>query len=99
MVLISKIKKIMNEIAAILDDIQSILEKKNQDYGDSFHDTFVEFGITASVIRLNDKTKRLKTLIKNSSKPNYESIEDTLKDIIGYAVLTLKELNFQNSKI
>lgn len=87
----------MNEIAAILDDIQSILEKKNQDYGDSFHDTFTEFGIISPVIRLNDKMKRLKTLIKNSSKPNYESIEDTLKDIIGYAVLTLKELNFQNS--
>lgn len=89
----------MNEIAAILDDIQSILEKKNQDYGDSFHNTFVEFGITAPTIRINDKTNRLKTLVKNSSKPNYESIEDTLKDIIGYAVLTLKELNFQNSKI
>jgi hypothetical protein len=89
----------MNEVAAILDDIQSILEKKNQDYGDSFHDTFAEFGIISSVIRLNDKMKRLKTLIKNSSKPNYESIEDTLKDIIGYAVLTLKELNFKNSKI
>ena len=89
----------MNEVAAILDDIQSILEKKNQDYGDSFHDTFTEFGIISSVIRLNDKMKRLKTLVKNSSKPNYESIEDTLKDLIGYAVLTLKELNFQNSKI
>jgi len=88
----------MNEVAAILDDIQSILEKKNQDYGDSFHDTFTEFGIISSVIRLNDKMKRLKTLVKNSSKPNYESIEDTLKDIIGYAVLTLKELNFQNSR-
>lgn len=89
----------MNEVAAILDDIQSILEKKNQDYGDSFHDTFAEFGIISPVIRLNDKMKRLKTLIKNSSKPNYESIEDTLKDIIGYAVLSLKELNFKNSKI
>ena len=89
----------MNEVAAILDNIQSILEKKNQDYGNSFHDTFTEFGIISSVIRLNDKMKRLKTLVKNSSEPNYESIEDTLKDIIGYTVLTLKELNFQNSKI
>lgn len=89
----------MNGIAVILDDIQNILEKKNQDYGNSFHDTFTEFGMISPVIRLNDKIKRLKTLVTNSGNPNYESIEDTLKDIIGYAVLTLKELNFKNLKI
>lgn len=85
----------MESIKEILNDISDVLEKKNQDYGNSFHDTFVEFGLISPVIRLNDKMKRLKTLVTNSCNPNYESIEDTLKDMIGYATLTLNELNLQ----
>lgn len=81
----------MERIDKILDDIKELLNKKNQDYGNSFHDSYVEFGIIASVVRLSDKFNRLKSLTKGNH-PHFESIEDTLKDIIGYCTLTLKEL-------
>ena len=81
----------MEHIDKILDDMKELLNKKNQDYGNSFHNSYVEFGIIASIVRLSDKFNRLKSLTKGNH-PNFESIEDTLKDIIGYCTLTLNEL-------
>ena len=42
----------------ITDYMYQIYEKKNADYGDSFSKTYDEFGLTASAIRINDKTER-----------------------------------------
>lgn len=41
-----------------------------------------------------DKVKRYRSLIENSkSIPNFEGLDDTLKDIIGYAIIGLHILN------
>lgn len=81
----------------ILDNMKEILKKKNQDYGNSFHEDYQEFGITTSLIRLSDKFRRFKSLVKTGIS-NFEGVEDTLKDIIGYCTLTLIELQDCNSK-
>ena len=77
----------------ITDYMYQIYEKKNADYGDSFSKTFDEFGLTASAIRINDKTERLKKLIKQDAQVQDESIKDTLLDLANYAVLTLMEMS------
>jgi hypothetical protein len=46
--------------------------------------------MTSVAIRLNDKVERLKNLVKGE-EPNFESIDDTLMDIAGYAILALAE--------
>nr|DAF34240.1 MAG TPA: Nucleotide modification associated domain 1 [Caudoviricetes sp.]DAR73136.1 MAG TPA: Nucleotide modification associated domain 1 [Caudoviricetes sp.]DAU43912.1 MAG TPA: Nucleotide modification associated domain 1 [Caudoviricetes sp.] len=77
----------------ITDYMYQIYEKKNADYGDSFSKTFDEFGLTASAIRINDKTERFKKLIKQDAQVQDESIKDTLLDLANYAVLTLMEMS------
>ena len=77
----------------ITDYMYQIYEKKNADYGDSFSKTFEEFGLTASAIRINDKTERFKKLIKQDAQVQDESIKDTLLDLSNYAVLTLMEMS------
>nr|DAS69390.1 MAG TPA: Nucleotide modification associated domain 1 [Caudoviricetes sp.] len=77
----------------ITDYMYQIYEKKNADYGDSFSKTFDEFGLTASAIRINDKTERFKKLIKQNAQVQDESIKDTLLDLANYAVLTLMEMS------
>lgn len=47
---------------AICDELNKLYEKKNHDYGDSFHQTFVEEGLAMTRIRLGDKFSRFKTL-------------------------------------
>ena len=75
----------------IASKIADTLEKKNHDYGDSFHKVYEKYGMLSTVIRLSDKIGRLETLLEADAKVD-ESIEDTLKDICGYCILTLNEL-------
>ena len=61
---------------------------KNHDYGNSFDKSLDEFGVDASLVRMNDKMNRLKTLSKNESKVKDESIKDTLLDLANYCIMT-----------
>lgn len=82
-------------IKQITDDVTEILLKKNQDYESASFD----LGLNGNVVHLWDKVKRYRSLIlKQNQKPNFESIEDTLKDIIGYAIIGLHILKDDNMK-
>ena len=54
-------KKVMRH-KAICDELNSLYERKNHDYGDSFHQTFVEEGLamTAS-LQMTPVSSRLRT--------------------------------------
>lgn len=78
----------------ILQECNDLYARKNHDYGDSFHKTFLEEGFAMSRIRLSDKLERFKTLSRaeNAQQVHDESLEDTLKDIINYATMTIMEM-------
>ena len=78
----------------ICEEINDLYARKNHDYGDSFHQTFVEEGMAMARIRLGDKFNRFKTLSRNEEqKVNDESIRDTLIDLANYAIMTVLELD------
>lgn len=77
----------------ICEELNSLYERKNHDYGDSFHRTFLEEGLAVSRIRLSDKLSRLKTLTTKGERAVLdETIEDTLLDLANYAIMTVMEL-------
>lgn len=77
----------------ICEEINDLYARKNHDYGDSFHQTFVEEGMAMVRIRLGDKFNRFKTLSRNEEqKVNDESIRDTLIDLANYAIMTVLEM-------
>jgi len=80
-------------------DFRNIIEKmiklhtsKNKDYGNAFSQSYNEFGAVMSVIRINDKLNRFKTLIRQNNEVKTESITDTLIDLANYAVMTIMEI-------
>ncbi|WEG14128.1 zinc-finger domain-containing protein [Pullulanibacillus sp. KACC 23026] len=75
----------------VAGQIANLLAAKNHDYGNSFAKLYTEFGDLSVVIRLTDKLERYKTLINHQHLVKSESIDDTLRDIAGYAILTLVE--------
>ena len=86
----------------ILETMLSTYKAKNADYGSSFDKTLNEFGLVASVVRLNDKMERIKSLIKSDAKVLDEKIDDTLLDMANYAVLTLlwlRNKDFNNDDV
>ena len=67
--------------------------KKNSDYGNSFGKSFEKWGLTAALVRMEDKFNRLESLSqKEDQKVVDESIEDTLLDLANYAVMTIVEM-------
>lgn len=82
--------------ANLCAELNMLYSKKNDDYGDSFHDTFLEEGLAASRIRLSDKLNRFKQLSKAKNaegKVKDESIRDTLIDLANYALMTILEID------
>ena len=80
-------------IVFIANEIAELVEKKDKDYNSAFSKTLKEYGNVAYFLRIDDKLNRLKNLMLNNNNAEInESIEDTLKDIIGYTLLMLKEL-------
>lgn len=74
--------------------LNALYERKNHDYGDSFHVTFLEEGMAMPRIRLGDKFSRFKTLSRQGDwKVNDESIKDTLLDLANYAIMTVMEMD------
>lgn len=77
----------------ICEEINDLYARKNHDYGDSFHQTFVEEGMAMARIRLGDKFNRFKTLSRSrEQKVDDESIRDTLIDLANYAIMTVLEM-------
>src|SRR4030065_537230 len=78
------------KLIAMVDDISTLVVSKNHDYGDSWQ----KYGIFTPLIRINDKILRVETLATGEQAlVADEKIEDTLRDIIGYAALALMKLD------
>ena len=77
----------------ILDEMSSVHEKKNADYGNNFHKRYEKYGFLTALLRLTDKMERLENIYeKGEIKVKDESVEDTLLDLANYAVMTIVEL-------
>lgn len=70
----------------IANECVGLMISKQKDYG---KDNILDFGEYGVLVRMNDKFQRLKNLNKSGKEPNNESIEDTLKDIANYAIISL----------
>ena len=78
----------------ICQELHDLYEKKNHDYGDSFHLTFLEEGMAMPRIRLSDKLNRFKKLSRPQEDQLIpeESLRDTLIDLANYAIMTIVEM-------
>lgn len=85
--------------AQICAEMNALYERKNADYGDSFHKSYEEWGLPMAAIRLGDKYSRFCNLIKHPAKVEDESIRDTLIDLANYSILTVMELDKEFEKM
>lgn len=75
-------------------ELRELYHRKNLDYGDSFHLSFLEEGLAMPRIRLGDKYLRFKTLTSGEKqRVSDESIRDTLIDLANYSIMTIMELD------
>lgn len=82
---------------AITDELKDTYIKKNHDYGNSFDKSIDKFGLTAAVVRMNDKMERLNSLLNKDAKVD-ESIRDTVMDLANYCIMTAMYLDNKKEK-
>ncbi|MFF3147771.1 nucleotide modification associated domain-containing protein [Streptomyces sp. NPDC057927] len=73
------------------EGLTELLLRKNHDYGDSFAQQYSKYGLMSALIRMDDKMRRLETLIDGEQAQVFESVNDTLLDLAGYALLAYVE--------
>lgn len=84
----------------IATELGELYEKKNKAYGNSFSDTYKKLGIISAVTRISDKYNRLCNLATNPDIDNLgESLEDTLRDMASYCIMTVMELENERNVV
>lgn len=79
----------------ITEKMRETFLKKNHDYGNSFHETWDEFGdkgIITALTQISHKYHRLMNIGLGTKPLVDESIDDTLLDMANYCILTIMEL-------
>lgn len=85
----------------IVNGLSELYKAKNADYGDSVHETYLKYGLTSFLVRMEDKLSRLRSLSQKSAEEQRvkeESIRDTLLDLANYAIIAVIELDEQSEK-
>ena len=81
------------KIQSLCTELSDTLIRKNHDYGDSVHDTYVEYGPVSFLVRIADKINRIKQLSDGvDPQVGDEKLKDTVMDLAGYAILFAAEL-------
>jgi hypothetical protein len=68
------------------NDMVELLCRKQHDYG---HQNINNFGILGLAVRMCDKIARIKNLVSRGSHGVNEPLEDSYRDIVGYATIAV----------
>lgn len=84
----------MRTFKEIAEEMVSLQERKNADYGNAFAKSCDKWGLIASIVRIGDKVNRIESIFKNDTlQVKSESIKDTLIDLAAYALMTVEWLD------
>lgn len=81
----------------IVNEMADLYSKKNENYGDSFGKLYDDLGPIAGLVPLHNKLDRITNLVKGGSN-NFESLEDSFKDLACYAIMNLIEMQEKESE-
>lgn len=90
----------VEQFRKIAQELSELYEAKDRAYGSSFADTYKKLGLISAVTRISDKFNRLCNLATNPDIDNLgESIEDTLRDMASYCIMTVMELGNERNLV
>jgi len=80
----------LKNVEDTFNELQELLIKKNLDYGTKNISESPGGPINGLRVRMHDKLARINNLVdKQVSNPQYESLEDSFKDMANYAIIGL----------
>jgi len=83
----------------LCNELLTLYDAKNSDYGNSFSDLVREYGPIVGIIKIQAKLKRLKVLlIAGKVRQVDESVKDTLIDLAAYALMLIVEIELEKER-
>lgn len=76
----------------ITDEIHELFASKRADYGSTTEEMIKRYGPVAMLVFLRTKLDRLDNILLNNKTPNFESIDDTIRDMANYCIIWLLEI-------
>ena len=78
----------------ICKELNELYIRKNKDYGDSFHLSYLEEGMAAPRLRIGDKFNRFKRISRGEERMvKDETLRDTMIDLANYSIMTVMEID------
>jgi hypothetical protein len=78
-----------DEVRIVYDELMSLLLKKHKDYGPKNIADAPGGALNGLRVRMHDKLARVNNLVDTGNTPQYESLEDSFKDMANYAIIGL----------
>lgn len=78
-----------DDVRIVYDELMSVLLKKHKDYGPKNIADAPGGAVNGLRVRIHDKIARINNLIDSGKTPEYESLEDSFKDLANYAIIAL----------
>lgn len=88
-------KNLEQELHNVADEVIKLVIDKNNKYGDAYFKLRDEWGSASFCVRLGDKYLRLANIAKTGRVVTDETVEDTIRDIVGYCLLELIYLKYE----
>jgi len=80
------------QLKDLMTQQRTIYDRKNADYGNSFHNTVERFGLVAALVRVTDKMERIQQLQVSTAQTKDESMCDTVSDALNYLLMFSAEM-------
>lgn len=80
------------QLKDLMTQQRAIYDRKNADYGNSFHHTVERFGMVAALVRVTDKMERIQRLQVSTAQTKDESLCDTVSDALNYLLMFSAEM-------
>lgn len=76
-------------VSETFDELKQLLIKKHLDYGPKNISDSPGGPLNGLRVRMHDKLARINNLTDKGSAPQYESLEDSFKDMANYSIIAL----------
>ena len=76
-------------VSETFDELKELLIKKHLDYGPKNISDSPGGPLNGLRVRMHDKLARINNLVDKGATPQYESLEDSFKDMANYSIIAL----------
>lgn len=87
----------LEEFKKITEELSTLYVEKNEEYGDSFGEMYKKSGLAPCLYQVEHKLNRAMQ-IADKDDVKFESLDDTLRDLANYAIMTYLEYRLSLSK-